>query len=643
VKQSRGVRRALGRALVLVCAMGVGLLAFAGIATAATYTVNTTNDSSDGGSCATTCSLRDALTAANTAGGTNTIVVPSGIYVLTQGQLPQINNTNLTLTGAGARSTTINGDGASRIFDFTGNDTIAVSRVTVTDGLNTGGSQPGDYGGAIHDSAASLTLTDVAVTNSVYEGVDGGGGAIAADGNGTVALDRVTVSGNEASFDGGGIYMPVGTMVISVIDSTIAGNQVDASLSGNPSGTTEIGGGIDVEQGTLQLTNSTIADNTLAAGAQTLWGGGIFDNDQNGTTLRAANTIVAENSPDDCAELSQGGPPATSTGPNLDSDSTCFPGASDHHANPDLQSLYPNGGQTDTLALSAYSPAIDAGRGSTCPTVDQRGIARPQGAACDLGAYEATAPLVATGAATGVGADTATISGTANPDDQSAFSYFQYGTSTAYGFATGGRYVGELYGDTPLSSQLTSLAPDTTYHYRTVGVSAIGISYGADQTFTTAALPPTGTTPTATAPTPTLTAPATITPSAGSGPKCSIRLASGKVLLSARKSASRSKKPRVGTVQVGIDCDQAAGVALTAVVGEFLPGKPAWHRSFDLSAQKASAKAGAALKITLTLPRAALAGLAHRLRETVQFVLAARNANGATTERTKATGLSAAS
>ena len=102
---------------------------------ATTYTVNTATDSSDTPACVTTCSLRDALTAANTAGGTNTVVVPSGIYILTQGQLPQINNTNLTLTGAGARSTAINGNGASRIFDFTAG-TIALSGVTVTDGFN---------------------------------------------------------------------------------------------------------------------------------------------------------------------------------------------------------------------------------------------------------------------------------------------------------------------------------------------------------------------------------------------------------------------------------------------------------------------------------------------------------------------------
>lgn len=48
-----------------------------------------------------------------------------------------------------------------------------------------------------------------------------------------------------------------------------------------------------------------------------------------------------------------------------------------------------NGGPTKTMALPANSPAVDAG-GSDCPPPyhDQRGVVRPQGPRCDLGAYE---------------------------------------------------------------------------------------------------------------------------------------------------------------------------------------------------------------------------------------------------------------
>jgi hypothetical protein len=48
--------------------------------------------------------------------------------------------------------------------------------------------------------------------------------------------------------------------------------------------------------------------------------------------------------------------------------------------------LSDNGGPTQTHALLAGSPAIDAG--ASCPTSDQRGAPRPQGGACDIGAYE---------------------------------------------------------------------------------------------------------------------------------------------------------------------------------------------------------------------------------------------------------------
>ena len=51
--------------------------------------------------------------------------------------------------------------------------------------------------------------------------------------------------------------------------------------------------------------------------------------------------------------------------------------------------LADNGGPTLTHLLEAGSPAIDAANGAVCPATDQRGVARPQGAGCDVGAVEA--------------------------------------------------------------------------------------------------------------------------------------------------------------------------------------------------------------------------------------------------------------
>ena len=54
-----------------------------------------------------------------------------------------------------------------------------------------------------------------------------------------------------------------------------------------------------------------------------------------------------------------------------------------------------NGGQTDTAAPVPGSPAIDHGDTAACPPTDQRGVTRPQGPACDIGAVELV-PSIAT-------------------------------------------------------------------------------------------------------------------------------------------------------------------------------------------------------------------------------------------------------
>ena len=61
----------------------------------------------------------------------------------------------------------------------------------------------------------------------------------------------------------------------------------------------------------------------------------------------------------------------------------------------DPEGLQENGGFTATIALLAGSPAIDAIPAADCTdqngnaiTTDQRGVARPQGNGCDIGAFE---------------------------------------------------------------------------------------------------------------------------------------------------------------------------------------------------------------------------------------------------------------
>ena len=79
-----------------------------------------------------------------------------------------------------------------------------------------------------------------------------------------------------------------------------------------------------------------------------------------------------------------------SLGNNVLTDGTCNPVGSDQIVtDAGIGALADNGGPTLTHGLLAGSPAIDAGDAGACPATDQRGVARPLGAGCDIGAYEA--------------------------------------------------------------------------------------------------------------------------------------------------------------------------------------------------------------------------------------------------------------
>lgn len=98
------------------------------------------------------------------------------------------------------------------------------------------------------------------------------------------------------------------------------------------------------------------------------------------------------------------------------------------------------------------------------------------------------APLVATGAATAVSQDAATVSGTVNPEGLSTTYEFQIGVDTSYGVQVFGA-AGQGTEPQAFNLNLPYLQPDTTYHYRLVAIGQGGTSYGADQAFTTGSFP----------------------------------------------------------------------------------------------------------------------------------------------------------
>jgi CSLREA domain-containing protein len=449
-------KRVGGSTMAIVAAV---MILAAPAASAATYTVNTTADPPGGGCTGGTCSLRQAITAVNAGSGAgDQIVLPPARMVTTLGVLSV--SKPVTIAGAGARSSIVDAGSNSTIINFgAGSSPSAARDVTFTGGR-------GSQSGGINNDVA-LTFTRVSVTGNVATNFNAGG--ISNDTTGSLTLDQTTVSGNTAGTIGGGIYS---LGAVTLTNSTISGNTANTNASNWE------GGGLYAE-GTATITNSTIAGNSAFRG------GGI--DVPGGATATLRNTIVAQNTATGAGQAANcrvfG--TLTSQGYNLSDTGTCnLTQAGDRPNIPaSIGVLQDNGGPTDTRALLAGSAAIDGG--SNCPATDQRGVARPQQGACDIGAYELGPPTVTTGGASGVGVATASITGTLAPNLRASDYRFEYGTTSSYGSATS--LIGAGSGGLAVSvgAALTGLKAATTYHYRLVATNGDGTGAGADRTFTT--------------------------------------------------------------------------------------------------------------------------------------------------------------
>ena len=312
-----------------------------------------------------------------------TINLVSGPLVLTN------TSTSMAINGTGANLVTINGNGTTGVLQVARGVTASLSGLTITGGAAlTVGSINGDGGGI--DNSGTLTLTNIALTGD--SAINGGG--LANETGGKVTVSNSTFS-SDSGTTGGGIYN-VGTMTATNV--TIADNT-----------NVVIGGGI-FNAGTLTVVNGTIAYNNVNFGGS---GGGI--DVSAGSTVGIYNTIVAQNtstsnssvtSPSDIfgtvAKTSSnnligiGGAGGLTAGSNGNLVGVANPGLT---PSPGLGN---NGGQTQTIALLAGSPALGVGGASfttpagsiAAPTTDQRGVARPSGA-ISIGAYQSTlAPAV---------------------------------------------------------------------------------------------------------------------------------------------------------------------------------------------------------------------------------------------------------
>ena len=299
------------------------------------------------------------------------------------------------------------------------------------------GTQGGDGGGALLKGTGSVvnsTFSDNHTSNGAssstnFAGQGGNGGGLAVPdpdffaGEG-YAISNSTFSGNSTGAGGNSGTQPgeggaggavfIGSNIFNVrTDSTLTGNTTGAGgnhTAGGTGGAGGRGGAIGVgETSTVDLTHLTIAANTTGnggtggtAGARSDGGAIGMSSPFNPSTVTVKNSILASNVPATCA-VSNG--TIADGAHNLVFGTQCTAITAFSTADPLLGALADNGGPTQTRAIADTSPARDAVpvTGADCTAADQRGTTRPQGTACDAGAYEIFVPPPDTGGGGGGG------------------------------------------------------------------------------------------------------------------------------------------------------------------------------------------------------------------------------------------------
>jgi subtilisin-like proprotein convertase family protein len=345
------------------------------------------------------------------------------------GGISNLNTLTVTSSFIGSNSSTgsgfVGGGGgiynrgvASNLYLFnstlSGNQSIAGyggaifnDNILISNGAVISGNQTTDKGGGIYNSASGqIIFTGGTLLNNTAQAQEGG----ALHNIGTTQLNGTLITGNKAGA-GGGIYnatngrLTVGTS--TVITNTASGSPgggidnlgtltvTQSALIYNAASTSQ-GGGLS-NAGTAQLTNVTISDNTAQTGGGVQNSGGALSlqystvsqnsspalNNASGTAT-VGNSILTQSSGNSCNGT------ISSADYNLDTGTSC--GFSQSHdlsnTDPQIGPLRDNGGNSLTRAIAFSSPAVDSANASVCPPTDQRGVARPQGDACDRGAYE---------------------------------------------------------------------------------------------------------------------------------------------------------------------------------------------------------------------------------------------------------------
>jgi len=279
----------------------VALFCFASFVEAAVFTVTKTADTNDGGCDPGDCSLREAIIAANASPGADTLtflspaavyslsILPSGGNETTSGDLNIYDD--LSIVGNGEGATIVDGNDIDRIFSVASGVSVSVTGLTVRNGLVTAT----NAGGGIYNSGA-LTLTQVTV--ELNRACNGGG----LSNSGTAALDSVTISQNLAFSGGacatsgtgfGGGVFNLSSGILDLTNSSIRNNSAEFN-----------GGGIYSSSGQVTITGGELRENSGGAyggaadsmGVMTLSGGTTVNdntaNDGGGISNRESNAVL---------------------------------------------------------------------------------------------------------------------------------------------------------------------------------------------------------------------------------------------------------------------------------------------------------------------------------------------------------------
>lgn len=375
------IRNALASKTSSGCAAALVFLLTSGPAAAATLLVTTRADSGAG-------SLRAAVAAA--LAGDTVAFAPAinGVtIVLTSSEI--VIDRNLIVLGNGVNATRISGANARRVFNIS-----SAAAVVSISGLSLLAGNAGDAGsgGAIRN-VGDLSL-DAVRLQSNRAGVSGG--AVYSVANNTAGVSgRLRVSSStfddnriDASNCGSG----------AAIRSEGAGSQtvlINSTLSGNIAGSNCSGGAIGFNDGSLIVVSSTLGPNQGGSS-----GGNVYKGSRV-AAMTMRNSVLVEGTAALNPDLHGASAGLMSDGHNLvgnRGDGAGFVASDLPMATAPLLDVLRMSlvGQTPVRIPMAASPLVDAVGAGSCVdaggvallAVDQRGVARPQAAACDIGAAE---------------------------------------------------------------------------------------------------------------------------------------------------------------------------------------------------------------------------------------------------------------